>query len=287
MLPGNDPPSSYTHEQISEINSHLIKILRANPWLSRFYAGYVHLCAANPSLLKILEKRSVIFSDPNSRAEKTKPETPKGSNPMPLNPNTPSCSHIKVNGIPCSSPALRGQVFCYFHQRMIRGVRTPPKSRVHPIALIENETSIQVSLMEVINALVRNTIDARRAQLILRALNIAQRNAPRAHFDLFKDQMVRQVPDYPAVEAPPRPAAAAVTQAGALARGRKAITIAPPQQGVPPKEVVPQAAPPKPAMVATPITVPAPAPATRATSKPPTSVKPPAPERRVARGRSG
>ncbi len=95
---------------------------------------------------------------------------------MSLNKNTRTCTHIKVNGVPCGSPALRGEVFCYFHQRMIRGVATPPKSRLHPIALIEDEEGIQASLMEIINALVRNTIDFKRAQLILSALRIAVRN---------------------------------------------------------------------------------------------------------------
>ena len=48
---------------------------------------------------------------------------------MPLNQNIRVCTHIKVNGVPCGSPALHGEIFCYFHQRMIRGVPTPPKSR--------------------------------------------------------------------------------------------------------------------------------------------------------------
>ncbi len=49
---------------------------------------------------------------------------------------------------------LRQEVFCYFHQRMIRGVRTPPKSRLHPIANFEDAQAIQASLMEIVNALV-------------------------------------------------------------------------------------------------------------------------------------
>jgi hypothetical protein len=122
-----------------------------------------------------------------------------------LNQNIRVCTHIKVNGIRCGSPALRSEVFCYFHQRMIRGVRTPPKSRLHPIALIENAASIQVSLMEIINALVRNTIDLRRAQLILRALQIAARNSRHAHLDLPEREMVREVPDYPDAPAPQKP----------------------------------------------------------------------------------
>src|SRR5271169_4705534 len=97
--------------------------------LSRFYAEGLDLLSNNSSQINNLQTRSVNFFNPD----------PKGSTPMSLNKNIRSCTHIKVNGTRCGSPALRGEVFCYFHQRMIRGVRTPPKSRLHPIALIENE----------------------------------------------------------------------------------------------------------------------------------------------------
>jgi hypothetical protein len=97
---------------------------------------------------------------------------------------------------------MRGEQFCYFHQRMIRGVRTPPESRLNPIALIEDEESIQVALMEVINALMRNTIDVKRAALILRALNIAARNVRHMKFGIHDNKIVREVPNYPA---PPEP----------------------------------------------------------------------------------
>ena len=109
---------------------------------------------------------------------------------------TRTCTHIKVTGVRCGSPALRGQSFCYFHQRMHRGVRTPPQARLHPIALIEDGESIQMALMEVINALMRNTIDLKRATLMLRALHIAVKNASRAHFDIHSTDMVKEVPDY-------------------------------------------------------------------------------------------
>ena len=92
---------------------------------------------------------------------------------MAVSTNPRICSHIKVNGVRCGSPALRGEIFCYFHQRMIRGVRTPPRSRIHPMAMLEDEASIQASLMETINAIVRNQIDVNRARLVLRALHIA------------------------------------------------------------------------------------------------------------------
>jgi hypothetical protein len=120
---------------------------------------------------------------------------------MPVNPAVKTCTHIKATGHPCGSPALRGEKFCYFHQRMIHGVPTPSKSRIHPMALIENEEAIQVALMETINAIVRNQIDPQRANLIIRALSIAVRNSRRVRFDRCESDMVRNLPDLEPSEA--------------------------------------------------------------------------------------
>jgi hypothetical protein len=120
---------------------------------------------------------------------------------MSLNPNVKICTHIKVTGIRCGSPALRGEKFCYFHERMIRGVPTPPKARIHPMALLENEEAIQVALMETINAIVRNQIDMQRASLIIRALSIAVRNSRRVRFDRCESEMIRKLPELEPAEA--------------------------------------------------------------------------------------
>jgi hypothetical protein len=193
-------------------NTLFFNILRANPLLARFYADFFRRHGANPSLIKDLETRSANFFSPD---QSTKAKAKKGSN-MAVNPNTRVCTHIKVNGIRCGSPSLRQEVFCYFHQRMIRGVRTPPKSRLHPIANFEDEEAIQASLMEVVNALVRNHIDVPRARLILRALSIAVRNASKTHFDCWQSDMVKEVPEYPAAPPAAGPFAIATAQAAAL-----------------------------------------------------------------------
>jgi hypothetical protein len=220
--------SSLSPAEFAVAKSELINIFRADPWLARFYAGFLHLSAANPNLFNTLQPRSGNFFDPDPASSAS-----EGSTSMAPNHATRICSHIKVNGVRCGSPALRGEVFCYFHQRLIRGVRTPPKSRLHPMAFLEDEESIQASLMEVINALVRNTIDFRRAQLILRALHIASKNAPRASFESWQSKMIDEVPRYssPAVPSKPEPA---IDQAGALARIRvpKPVRIAPPRSVV-------------------------------------------------------
>ena len=247
--------STLSPAELAAAKSHLLNIFRANPWLSRFYADCLQIIASNSNQINNLQTRSENFFDLN----------PKGVNSMSLNQNIRVCTHIKVNGVPCGSPAPRGEVFCYFHQRMIRGVRTPNKSRLHPIALIENEEGIQAALMEIINALVRNTIDFRRAQLVLRALHIAVKNSPRVHFDIYKKDMIHEVPNYPAAPAAQKPASPALAQAGALARipRPKPISIARPR----PPIVAVEAEPARP--------------------KPPARAKPAPPVRNVARRRSG
>jgi hypothetical protein len=138
---------------------------------------------------------------------------------MPCHPSVKICTHVKVTGHPCGSPALSGERFCYFHQRMIYGVRTPPKSRIHPMALIENEEGIQVALMETINAIARNTIDLKRASLILRALSIATHNARRVRFDRCEGDMVRAIPEYPPAPAIQQDNPAPLVKAAALSVG--------------------------------------------------------------------
>jgi hypothetical protein len=202
-------------------NTPFFNILCANPSLAIFYADSLRRHGANPSPIKDLEVRSGIFSDPDQSGQgRPISELKKGRDSMAISQNARVCTHIKANGIRCGSPALREEVFCYFHQRMIRGVRTPPKSRIHPMALLENPESIQASLMETINALVRNQIDVERARLVLRALHIAVKNAPKVRFGVWPQEMVKEVPQYP--DAPPSagPFTTAAIQAEALSRIR-------------------------------------------------------------------
>jgi hypothetical protein len=203
-------------------NTLFFNILCANPLLARFYADFFRRHGANSSIIKDLEARSANFFSPDQSATNPSTEPSKGSTTMAPNPNTRVCTHIKVNGIRCGSPSLRQEVFCYFHQRMIRGVRTPPKSRLHPIANFEDAQAIQLSLMEVVNALVRNHIDVPRARLVLRALSIAARNAGKTHFNCWQSDMVKEVPEYPA--APP------TASSSAIDTGRALTNISKPQE---------------------------------------------------------
>lgn len=121
--------------------------------------------------------------------------------PIPTRPNVRNCTHIKVTGLRCGSPALRGEFFCYFHTRVIKGVQQRVDMQLHSMALLEDSESIQLSLMHVVDGLLKGTLDPTRARLIIQALRIAARNAKNVRFDddrymSHEPPMVRQVPDY-------------------------------------------------------------------------------------------
>ena len=168
----------------ANLKSLVLKNLLASPFLTRFYVDSVIHNFPNSNEAKILARNYQKIIDRITMA------------------NPKSCTHIKVTGARCDSPALRGEQFCYFHQHAHRGVRRPSRSRLHPIALIESEEAIQASLMEVINGLLRNTLDVKRAELILRALHIAVKNARNVKFDSKVYPKVREIPEYaePATE---------------------------------------------------------------------------------------
>jgi hypothetical protein len=90
-----------------------------------------------------------------------------------------TCDHLKEDGIPCGSPALRGQKLCYFHQRDhkrsqyaaaairradVLGPKLPP---------MRSLADIQVALYEVMNAIADDRIPTRRAGIILFGLQQA------------------------------------------------------------------------------------------------------------------
>ena len=172
----------------ASVKSNIRKTLLASPYFPRLYADVVLAYAPNSNEAKILAphyKKIIELTN----LERTNFE--RTSTQMS---NCKSCIHIKVTGVPCGCPALRGEQFCYFHQRMLRTVKAPD-SRVHHAALLEDEESIQASLIEVVNALLRGTIEIKRAELVLRALNTAVRNIRRVNLSRHAD-MVREIPTY-------------------------------------------------------------------------------------------
>jgi hypothetical protein len=101
----------------------------------------------------------------------------------------PRCERIKMNGLSCAAPALRGRRWCLFHSLNYEAVPA--------IGVPEDASSIQVELGRVIRQLQSESIPARNAGLILYALQIASQNLlrlgaelPMAEADLSGDELV-------------------------------------------------------------------------------------------------
>ena len=127
---------------------------------------------------------------PKHYANMTQEEKQALLSQVPSNARRPrQCEHIKANGEFCGSPALRGRNHCYFHLthlgRRIRAERAHARLRMQandtgavPLELppFEDANSIQVALMQVVEAILQNRIDSKRAGLVLYALQTASSN---------------------------------------------------------------------------------------------------------------
>ncbi|MFZ3214151.1 MAG: hypothetical protein WA188_21810 [Terriglobales bacterium] len=111
------------------------------------------------------------------------------------------CEHVKSNGVRCGSPALRAQTYCYFHNNL-----TGPRVNVFP--LLEDGNAIQLELGEIIRALVDESIDTKRAALVLYALQIASHNLPHVNFEPGPRKVVLEPPlEWQCLAKPPQSAA--------------------------------------------------------------------------------
>src|SRR3974390_1788777 len=93
----------------------------------------------------------------------------------------PECHHIKTSGGKCGSPALRGELYCYFHSRPKQRKSQPRGSLAtylhNDLGNLEDRGAIQHAATKVAKAVAENQIEPRRAGLILYALQIASGNA--------------------------------------------------------------------------------------------------------------
>jgi hypothetical protein len=101
----------------------------------------------------------------------------------------PRCGHIKVNGTQCGSPAQRNERFCYFHQHsrpitfaVGRGYHDYSSSEVI-LPAFEDAHSIQLTLRQVTELILRHKIDDKTAGLVLYALQIASSNLKRMELE--------------------------------------------------------------------------------------------------------
>ncbi|MFZ3262790.1 MAG: hypothetical protein WA172_02220 [Terriglobales bacterium] len=95
------------------------------------------------------------------------------------------CQHLKINGTRCGSPAQRNERFCYFHVqcrparfRFGRSYADYSRSEVF-LPAFEDTCSIQFTLRQVVELVMRKKLDLSEARLIVYALQIASSNLKR------------------------------------------------------------------------------------------------------------
>src|SRR5208282_5543653 len=102
----------------------------------------------------------------------------------------PECRHIMPNGKKCAAPALRGTPFCYFHTNLHRIARrkSNPADSIE-IPPLEDRCAIQLTITQILRALAKGDIDARRGSLLLYGLQIASQNVDRRSSALSFDSV--------------------------------------------------------------------------------------------------
>jgi hypothetical protein len=112
----------------------------------------------------------------------------------------PECHHIKTSGGKCGSPALRGELYCYFHSRPRQRVNQPRVSLAaylrKELANLEDRGAIQRATTGVAKAVAENRIDIKRAGLILYALQIAAGNAKMARHTVSTEALAKPILNY-------------------------------------------------------------------------------------------
>src|SRR4051794_13083481 len=116
--------------------------------------------------------------------------------------NITTCSHIKTNGIICSSPALRGHQLCYFHHQaksrdeLRYAVGFPFDPTIH-VGSLEDPESVQLAINEIVHAVLDRRIDTARAKVCLYALQLAITNFKRMDKKVDPTHMATVLPEAP------------------------------------------------------------------------------------------
>jgi hypothetical protein len=93
------------------------------------------------------------------------------------------CRHVKTNGKRCESPALTGEFWCFFHNRLLtrhrnlHAIKSETPTVNIQIPALEDRESIQVALSLIVDAIATGVLAEKRAAILLRAIGIASRNA--------------------------------------------------------------------------------------------------------------
>ncbi len=114
------------------------------------------------------------------------------------------CARVKTNGVRCNNPALRGERYCYFHNRTIGRAARVDRMQ-HPMPLLEDANAIQVAIGRVIDGVLDGGLDTKKASVLLYALQTASLNLKQMKLTPFWRDVVLEDEDAPLLDEPKPP----------------------------------------------------------------------------------
>jgi hypothetical protein len=109
----------------------------------------------------------------------------------------PTCHHTLPAGNRCGSPALRGERFCFYHHPTRRPPTRTTARTSFDVPPITDPENLQITLSEIIRRLADNTLDTKRASLLLLTLQMAKANLPAIPAYPRQESFTRQAPQGP------------------------------------------------------------------------------------------
>jgi hypothetical protein len=114
-----------------------------------------------------------------------------------------TCRHIKINGLRCECPALKGGQFCYYHSK-VHTVGVDVKFGPLLLPPPDDPAAIQLSVARINEATLTGRLDLKKAASLFNGLRIASHFIDRSQF-LDPDETVQSAePNADGVELAPR-----------------------------------------------------------------------------------
>ena len=94
------------------------------------------------------------------------------------------CSYMRPNGQLCGSPRMKSRKLCYAHARI---VEMKPKTTALRLPSLEDPNGIQMAIMTLVQWLIDNSVDQKKAGLLAYLLQTAASNVGRVDIGAYEE----------------------------------------------------------------------------------------------------